>query len=285
MSARDFEGKVAIVTGAGGMQGLGRVIASTFARRGAALALTDAPRGALPLPPPEAEAGWQGVTSVAAEARAAGSDAFATELDLKEAAAIDGFVADVLARFGHVDILVNNHRALMGRDRVPMPQLEEEVWREFFEINVHATFRLTQRVARAMIERGTGGRIIQIGSDMSRRALPRTAAYAASKFALVGFAQACALDLAEHGITVNTVCPGPIATGRFSYRELAEAEQRGVGYEQIRQEVLAAQGKTIPLGRVARPEEVAELVAFLASERAAYITGQAINVNGGMVLN
>jgi len=285
MSTRDLDGKIAIVTGAGGMHGLGRAIASTFAARGAALALTDAPRGALPAPPPEAEAGWQGVASVAEEARAAGVDAHAAELDLNDGAAIDRFVDDVIERFGRVDVLVNNHRALMGRDQVPVPELEEEVWREFFEINVHATFHLTQRAARAMIERGVRGRIIHIGSDMSRRALPRTAAYAASKFALVGFTQACALDLAEHQITVNIVCPGPIGTGRFSYREMAEAEARGLSYEQIRAEVLARQSQSIPLGRVAEPAEVAEMVAYLASERGAYVTGQAININGGMVMS
>jgi len=285
MSARDLEGKVAIVTGAGGMHGLGRAIVSTFAGQGAALALTDAPRGVLPVPPPEAEAGWRGVASVAEEARSAGADVLVSEVDLEDGAAIDRFVDDVLARFGRVDILVNNHRALMGREQVPFYELDESVWREFFELNVHATFHLTQRVAAAMIERGTHGRIIHIGSDMSRRALPRTAAYAASKFALVGFTQACALDLAEHEITVNTVCPGPIGTGRFSYREMAEAEERGLSYDQIRQEVLARQAQSIPLGRVAKPAEVADLVAYLASERAAYITGQAININGGMVMS
>ena len=285
MSARDLEGKVAIITGAGGMHGLGRAIASAFAEGGATLALSDAPRGVLPAPPPEAEAGWQGVATVAEEARKAGADALAVEVDLKDGAAIDRFVDDVLARFGRIDVLVNNHRALMGRDQVPLPELEETVWREFFEINVHATFHLTQRAARAMIERNIRGRIIHIGSDMSRRALPRTAAYAASKFALVGFTQACALDLAEHEITVNAVCPGPIGTGRFSYRELAQAEERGLTYEQIRKEVLATQAKSIPLGRVAKPSEVADLVAYLASERGAYITGQAININGGMVMS
>jgi meso-butanediol dehydrogenase / (S,S)-butanediol dehydrogenase / diacetyl reductase len=150
---------------------------------------------------------------------------------------------------------------------------------------VHATFQLTQRTARAMIGRGIRGRIIHIGSDMSRRALPRTAAYASSKFALIGFTQAGALDLAQHGITVNAVCPGPMGTGRFSYREFAEAERRGLGYDQIRQEALTALAKNIPLGRVARTREVAELVAFLASDRAAYITGQAININGGLVMS
>jgi NAD(P)-dependent dehydrogenase (short-subunit alcohol dehydrogenase family) len=281
----DLAGKVAVVTGAGGMKGLGRAIASTFAQRGAGLALTDAPRGAVTRPPPEVEAGWQGVLSVAEEAREHGADAFATDCDLRDGAAIDDFIDGVLGRFGRIDVLVNNHRALMGRDQVPMTELDEAVWREFFEINVHATFHLTQRVARAMVERGRRGRIIHIGSDMSRRALPRTAAYAASKFALVGFTQACALDLAEHGITVNIVCPGPIETGRFSHRELAQAEERGLAYQEIREEVLAAQAKAIPLGRVAKPAEVAELVAFLASERGGYITGQAINVNGGMVMN
>ena len=112
-----------------------------------------------------------------------------------------------------------------------------------------------------------------------------TAAYAASKFALVGLSQAAALDLAPHGVTVNVVCPGPVRTNRFNFAERARAEAAGLPLEVVREQGWDEKGAAIPMQRAAEPEEVAEMVAFLASDRAGYITGQAYNVNGGMLFH
>jgi 3-oxoacyl-[acyl-carrier protein] reductase/meso-butanediol dehydrogenase/(S,S)-butanediol dehydrogenase/diacetyl reductase len=136
-----------------------------------------------------------------------------------------------------------------------------------------------------MIRQATGGRIINIASDASKRARANTAAYTASKFAVIGLTQASALDLAPHHITVNAVCPGSVNTDRLNYWEQAQAREQGVSLEQFRAQVVANAAKANPLGRIAEPEDVANLVAFLASADASFITGQAYNVNGGSLFH
>ncbi len=282
MTAGASRGRVALITGAGGRGGIGRAIARALARDGVSLALTDLRRDPATLPPDEVASDWRGIDSVAEEARESGVEAGAFYCDLRDADAIEALVAAVASRFGSVDVLVNNARALMGQDALPVTELPLAVWEGFLAINATAPFLLMQAVGRRMINQGTGGRIVSIGSDMSKRALPSTAAYAASKFALIGLTQACALDLAAHGVTVNAVCPGPVRTNRFNYAEQARADAQGVPLEQVREQGWDDKAQMIPMGRPAKPEEVAELVAFLASDRAAHITGQAYNINGGM---
>ncbi len=274
--------RVALITGAGGRGGIGRAIAQALARDGFTLALTDVRRDPDTLPPDEVASGWRGIESVADEAREQGVAAQTFWCDLRDPHAIESLVADVVARLGHVDVLVNNARALMGRDSAPVTELDLDVWQTFLAINSTAPFLMMQSVARRMIERGRGGRIVSIGSDLSKRGLPRSAAYAASKFALLGLTQSAALDLADHGITVNAVCPGPVRTNRFNYAEKARADAAGVPLDEVREQGWDEKAKAIPMGRAAKPEEVADLVAFLVSDRAGYITGQAYNVNGGM---
>ncbi len=274
--------RVALITGAGGRGGIGRAIARALAADGIALALTDIRRDPDTLPPDEVACGWRGVDSVAEEARSLGVDARPFHCDLRDPDAIETLVASVVDAFGHVDVLVNNARALMGRDSRPVTDLSLEVWEGFLAINATAPFLLMRAVARRMVARGRGGRIVSIGSDMSKRALAKTAAYAASKFALIGLTQAAAMDLAPHGITVNAVCPGPVRTNRFNFAEKERADAEGVSLDVVREQGWDDKARAIPLGRPAAPEEVAALVAFLVSDRAGYVTGQAYNINGGM---
>ena len=274
--------KVALITGAGGRGGIGRAIATALAREGISLALTDLRRDADTVPPDEVAAGWRGIESVAEEARDLGVESSAHYCDLRDCKSIEALVAEVIARHGHVDILVNNARALMGQDARPVMDLPLEVWEGFLAINATAPFLMMRETARHMVERDRGGRIVSIGSDMSKRALPKTAAYAASKFALIGLTQAVAMDLAPHGITVNAVCPGPVRTNRFNYAEKQQADSAGLPLETVREQNWDRKGLEIPLGRPALPQEIADLVAYLVSEKAGYITGQAYNVNGGL---
>ena len=280
-----LDGKVALITGAGGMKGIGRACALKLASQGADIVLSDFKREPGDLPPQEVKAQWRSIDSVAEEVEALGRRSFKIWCDLTVSGEIEDMARQAAAHYGHIDILVNNARAIIGRDRVPITELREEVWQRFLTINTTAVFLATKFVAKGMIERGKGGRIINMASDASKRGRPLMAAYNASKFAVLGLTQASALDLAPHRITVNAVCPGSVNTDRLNYWEEAQAKAQGISLEEFRARIVAEAGKSIPLGRMAEPEDVANMVAFLASEEAAFITGQAYNVNGGSLFH
>ena len=280
-----LDGKVALITGAGGMRGVGRATALKLAQEGADLALTDVHREPEDLPPGEIRLGWRGLDSVAEEVQALGRRCFTSPCDLGQSDQIQQLVQQVVGHYGRIDILVNNARAIIGRDKVPVTELAEDVWQHFLAINTTAVFLLTKLVGREMIRQGRGGRIINIASNASKQASARGAAYSASKFAVLGLTQASALDLAPYSITVNAVCPGPINTDRLSYWERVRAEEEGIPLEDFRARIVKEAGQATPLGRIAEAEDVAHMVSFLASEEAAFITGQAYNVNGGLLFH
>jgi len=280
-----LHGKIALITGTGGMRGVGRATALKLAQLGVDLALTDVPRAPEDLPPAEVRVEWQGIDSVAEEVHALGRRCLTIPCDLGDRDQIQDLVQQVLGYFGRIDILVNNARAIIGRDKVPITELSEEVWQHFLAINTTAVFLLTKLVGREMVRQRQGGRIINIASNAAKQASAMGAAYSASKFAVLGLTQASALDLAPYGITVNAVCPGPINTDRLSYWERAKAEEQGIPLEELRAKIVQETGRATPLGRIAEPEDVANLVGFLASEEACFVTGQAYNVNGGLLFH
>jgi NAD(P)-dependent dehydrogenase (short-subunit alcohol dehydrogenase family) len=280
-----LHGKVALITGAGGMRGVGRAAALKLAQQGVDLALTDVHREPADLPPGEIRLGWRGLDSVAEEVQALGRRCFTVPCDLGQPDQVQRLVQQAVGHYGHIDILVNNARAIIGRDKVPVTELPEEVWQHFLAINTTAVFLLTKLVGREMIRQGRGGRIINIASNAAKQASARGAAYSASKFAVLGLTQASALDLAPYSITVNAVCPGPINTDRLSYWERARAEEEGIPLEDFRARIVKEAGQATPLGRIAEAEDVANMVSFLASEEASFITGQAYNVNGGLLFH
>jgi NAD(P)-dependent dehydrogenase (short-subunit alcohol dehydrogenase family) len=280
-----LDGKVALITGAGGMRGVGRATALKLAQQGADLALTDVHREPEDLPPGEIRLGWRGLDSVAEEVQAVGRRCFTRPCDLGQSDQVQQLVQQVAGHYGRIDILVNNARAIIGKDKVPVTELAEDVWQHFLAINTTAVFLLTKLVGREMIRQGRGGRIINIASNAAKQASARGAAYSTSKFAVLGLTQASALDLAPYSITVNAVCPGPINTDRLSYWERARAEEAGIPLEDFRARIVKEAGQATPLGRIAEAEDVANVVSFLASEEAAFITGQAYNVNGGLLFH
>ena len=280
-----LEGKVALVTGAGGMRGVGRATVMKLAGLGADIALTDVHRETEDLPPAEVRNSWRGIDAVCEEVEAMGCRAFPAYCDLGDSAQIERMVEQVMAHYGRIDILVNNARAIIGRDKVSVTELEQEVWEHFLRINTTAPYLLTKEVGRRMIEAGNGGRIINIASNASKQASATGAAYSASKFAVLGLTQASALDLAPYGITVNAVCPGPINTDRMSYWERDQAAERGISQEEFRGQIVQAGAQASPLGRIAEPQDVANVVAFLSSDEASFVTGQAYNVNGGLLFH
>ena len=280
-----LEGKVALITGAGGMRGVGRATALKLASQGANVAITDVRRPVEDLPPGEVRAEWQSIDSVADEVRSLGAQALPIYADLSSTDEIEGLVAETVNHYGRLDILVNNARAIIGRDKVPVTELDEDVWQHFLAINTTAVFLCTKYAGREMIRLANGGRVVNIASNAGKQASADGAAYSASKFAVIGLTQASAMDLAPHGITVNAVCPGPINTDRMSYWERDQAAQRGLTQEEFRAQVVASSADRTPLGRIAEAEDVANLVAFLAGPDSSLITGQSYNVNGGILFH
>lgn len=267
------------------MRGVGRATALKLASLGADVAITDVRRQVDDLPPGEVRAEWQSIDSVAEEVRELGRNVLPIYADLSKPDEIEGLVAETVNHYGRLDIMVNNARAIIGQDKVPVTELEEEVWQHFLAINTTAVFLCTKHAGREMVRLGNGGRVVNIASNAGKQASADGAAYSASKFAVIGLTQASAMDLAQYGITVNAVCPGPINTDRMSYWERAQAAERGMTQEEFRAQIVAASSDRTPLGRIAEPEDVANLVAFLAGPDSELITGQSYNVNGGILFH
>ncbi len=270
-----LNGNVAFVTGAGGAGGIGRAIAIRLASEGANVAVND-------LRPDDQ--GRPGLPDVVAEIEALGSRGLALYGDVADSAQVAAMFERTIAEFGRLDILVNNAGAPAGADRTLVVDLEEAAFDLVQRVNVRGTFLCSRAAARQMIEQAEGGRIINIASTAGKQGVARYAAYCASKFAIRGFTQSLALELAAHNITVNAICPGLIASERIDdmAAALKPAELSTVAY---RQQMIEAALQTIPLGRLAKTQDIANLAAFLSSEQASFITGKSISVDGGVHLD
>ena len=273
--------RVAMVTGAGGMRGIGRAIALRLAREGLDVALLDIRRPASQLPEDEVAAGWRSIESVSEEITALGRRALPIYADITNPEEVTRAVEQTVAELGGIDVLVNNARAVLGRDFVPIVELEASEWDRVMAVNARGVFLCAQAVARHMIAKGVAGTIVNISSSSGKRGRAGQAAYSASKFAVNGFTQSLALELAPHGITVNAICPGTVESGRFNLKEKLAAEKAGMTLQEFERARFAERGKQIPLGRVGAAEDIANMAAFLISPQANYVTGQAINVDGG----
>jgi 3-oxoacyl-[acyl-carrier protein] reductase len=243
----DLTGKTALVTGASG--GIGGAIAHALYAQGAAVTLAGTRRGAL--------------DELAARL---GERAHVRTADLKDPAAADALVKEAEeALGGRIDILVNN--AGLTRDTLAL-RMKDEDWQTVLDVNLTAGFRLIRAALRGMMRR-RAGRIVNITSVVGATGNPGQANYAASKAGLVGMSKSLAAEIASRRITVNCVAPGFIAT---AMTDALTAEQR------------EGAAKAIPMGRVGTPDDVAACVVFLASDEAAYVTGQTLHVNGGMAM-
>jgi NAD(P)-dependent dehydrogenase (short-subunit alcohol dehydrogenase family) len=263
MSSRPLQGRVAIVTGA--RRGIGKAVAAGLARAGARVALAD-------IDP-------VGVRDAASDiARAAGVDTWSAGVDVTDAGQVQALVAGTVERFGRLDILVNAAGVLHVR---PFLEQTDDEWHHTMAVNATGTFLCCRAAARYLVAQGEGGRIINVASNAARIPRMHNAAYCASKAAVLHLTRVMALELAAHRITVNALCPGATETEMLVQVQAGGDPRRLEGIITGRLDLFRS---GIPLGRLARPEEQADAVVFLASDAAAFITGQAITVDGGQVV-
>jgi len=277
----EFAGKVVMVTGCARARGIGRAIAVAFARAGADIVATDVAAGGTRNENDEgieeARLGWKGLDSLAEEIKGLGRRVFTLVGDVSRAADAERFVADALAQFGRIDVLVNNAAAPHGADRRLLWEIPEEAWDMVINVNLKGTFLMSRAVIPHMLTRGSG-RIICMASVSGKRGTARRGAYTASKFGVIGLPQVLAQELGSHGITANAICPGSVDTSR---RESTSRRERALAERDPNAPVLSLP----PTGRVARPDDIARLALFFASEASDHITGQAWNVDGGAVMH
>jgi len=269
-----LKGKVAVVTGSGRREGLGAAILKRLAGAGCRVVVSDLgePTGLLGADHIGAGAEMQAVVD---ELRAAGAEAVAIPCDVRRAEDVKQLVGRTVEAFGGLDILVNN--AGVGYLMKGFTEVTPEEWQVVLDVNLTGAFLCTQQAALQMIAAGNGGRIINIASQAAKSGFPHLAAYVASKHGLIGLTRSTAIELAAHSITVNAVCPNHVTTGLGAKQNAYYARLSG----QTLEEFLASMRKRIPLGRPGLPEDTAAAVAFLASDDAGYITGEAMNVSGG----
>ena len=276
MALAGISGKVALVTGAARRRGIGRATALRLAREGADVACLDIAR-------PYDEFPEYGVATsdelaeVVAEIEGMGRRAIALRADVSESAQVDAAVAEAVDRLGAVDLCANvAGGAGLGMGAGPLLQLGDDEWNRVLAVNLTGTYYVSQACARHMIGRGASGRIVNVSSQAGKRGFSFLGAYCAAKAGVIMLTQALALELGQFGITVNAVCPGTVDTDLTNKDGMLRrvVEMSGGDFDAwVRAE--------IPLGRLQEPGEVAGAIAWLFSDDASYVTGEAVNVSGG----
>ena len=258
-----LNGKVALVTGAA--QGMGRAIAMRLANEGTSVVATDI-NGRL-------------VEQTSIDIRELGHEAIAVEADIGDIEDINRVVDEALNAFGHIDILVNNAGVTRYAD---IMDLTVEDWDRIHRVNARGVFFCLQRVAREMINGGQGGRIINIASIAGKGySGTSNAAYAASKGAVLAMTHIAAHQLGGYDINVNAICPGITRTAMSQASIVQRSEDLGIPLDELEEQ----RNAIIPIGRANEPEDIAEMAAFLAGPGSRNITGQAFNVDGGLVMH
>jgi 3-oxoacyl-[acyl-carrier protein] reductase len=267
--------RVALITGCGKENGIGAATAQRLAKQGVIVAVSDVAAAGVAndLGIAGQQSAWQGLDTLVARIEDAGGEACSLTGDVSTEGGAAGLVEQTMAKYGRLDILINNAGAPHGLDRGQIEDVPLDAWEKTMGINARGVF-LMIRAAVPHMKKAVYGRIISMSSVAGLTALPERATYCASKAAVIGLTRSVAYDLAPHGITVNCVCPGSIRTDR------AISSTLRAGWTDV-EAGLAERAKVIPVQRHGKPEEIAALITYLASDDAGFTTGQAIPVDGG----
>ena len=266
-----FDGKVAVVTGAGRMRSIGRPIAVELARAGCDIVLTGTGRPLERYPEDEKQAGWRDIHSVAEEIEAIGRKALPLISDVSDFDAVQALADRVMSEWGRVDVVVNNAGAARGEDRKPVVDLEVDAWKTVIGVNLTGTFLMSKVFGRKLIDQRRGGSIVNISSIAGKALPPNTSAYASSKAGIQALTACMAQEVGGHGIRVNAICPGVIDTFRMDDLGRGDVWRRFIE-------------QNIPLGRAGTGDDIAWAVVFLCSDQGRWVTGQSWNVDGGHVV-
>lgn len=262
--------KVAVVTGAAGGNNIGKAIAMRFAKEGAKLVVSDYKHE-------------QALTRLVAEVQALGSECISVMADITNEKEVEGLIANAVAQFGGVNILVNCAASEPSGDRCAVVDMKLADFERVLSTNATGAFICCREFANQAIKQGEGGKIINLSSIYGKRGKKHLAAYSASKFALLGLTESLALELAEHAINVNAICPGPVDTDRL--RQAADLLHQAAPHDHSpAQTVVKDREQAIPLGKVASVDDIANVAAFLASPESDYLTGTSIDVCGGLAV-
>ncbi len=275
-------GKVAFVTGAASKRGMGRAVGLRLAKEGADVVVND--KFAAPKSAWAGDENWKGLDDVVKEIQAMGRNALAVVAGVENSGEVDSAVKTALNKFGKIDILVHC-AGIRGTVGVPVVDGDEAEWRQLFEVNSIAPFIISKAVARDMIKRNEGGKIVHIASAAGKIGAPGSAAYAASKWAVIGLVESLALELAPYKINVNAINPGFFTTNLRDNDAVTKSREAGISVEKFREDEYKKLTTMVPLGRMGKVDDIANLIFFLVSDQSNYMTGQAINITGGHLMH
>jgi NAD(P)-dependent dehydrogenase (short-subunit alcohol dehydrogenase family) len=271
-----------LVTGAAAKRGMGHAIALRLATDGADITVLDkdpAPKSLF-----KGDEGWRGLEEEVEEIRALGRQCLPLIADISSRKEVNKAVEATLTRFGKIDILVNC-AAIRGTPNVPIVDGDDDEWKKMFDINLLGAFLISKPIVQHMVKRGEGGKIVHFASLAGRMGVKGNAAYAASKWGVIGLVQSLALEVAPYKINVNAVCPGMIITNLRDHWIKEQAKIAGITTEEFREREYKQVSKMIPLGRMGTVQDIADVVYFLVSSQSDYMTGQSLNVCGGDRMN
>lgn len=270
-----LKGKTAVVTGSGRRKGIGEAIIMRLAQEGCNVVISDIGTAKGKQFEKEHIGTTDEMESIAEDARKAGGQAITVVCDVRYEDQVENLVDKTIAAFGQLDIWVNN--AGIGYIMEPLTEFKVSSWDAVLDVNLKGAFLGTKQAAIQMIKQGSGGSIINIASQAAKSGFPFAAAYTASKHGMVGLTRSNAIELGEHKIRVNAVCPNHITTGLGHWQNKFFSEKLGQDYKDYLQAIVDKN----PLKRTGLVEDISKAVAFLASDQSDYITGEAMNVSGG----